>query len=93
MTNIKEIKIVLGNRNNYTRDKVILNFKFKYRPLNYYQCIVWAKYSLEYFFYSKNWVFNFIMPFEKRMINEFSEDFARCIIITHEDYSAEGLYD
>ena len=27
------------------------------------------------------------------MINEFLEDFARNIIITDEDYSAQGLYD
>ena len=33
------------------------------------------------------------MPFDKRMINEFLEDFDRNIIITDEDYSAQGLND
>ena len=33
------------------------------------------------------------MPFDKRMINEFLEDFAGNIIITDKDYSAQGLYD
>ena len=47
---------------------------------------------LEYFLYSKNCPVNFIMPFDKRMSNEFLEDFARNIIITDEDYSAQGLY-
>ena len=54
MTNFEDIKIVLGNSNNYTRNEVILNVKFKYLPLNYYQCIVCAEYSLKYFLYSKN---------------------------------------
>ena len=93
MVNIDEIKIVLQNRNNYTRDEAILNLKFKYRPLNYYQCIVCAEYSLEYFLYSINWVINQIIPFDKKMINEFLEDFARNIIITDEYYSVQGLYD
>ena len=40
MANIDEIKIVVGDKYNYTRDEVILNLKFKYWPLKYYQCIV-----------------------------------------------------
>ena len=44
MANIEEIKIVLGNRNNFTRDEVILNLKFKYQPVNYYQWISCAEY-------------------------------------------------
>ena len=92
MPNTQEIKIVLGNRNNYTRDEVILSLKFKYWPLKFYQCIVCAEYSLE-FVYSKNWVFNFIMPFDKRIITEYLEYFARNIILTDEDYNAQGLYD
>ena len=30
MANIDEIKIVVGDKYNYTRDEVILNLKFKY---------------------------------------------------------------
>ena len=45
MSNIGEIKIVLGNRGvytNYKKDDVVLNLKFKSRALTYQQCIVCA---------------------------------------------------
>ena len=33
------------------------------------------------------------MPFDKRIITEYLEYFARNIILTDEDYNAQGLYD
>ena len=94
MSNIEEIKIVLGNRGvytNYKNDDVVLNLKFKSLALTYQQCIVCAEYSLD-FLLSKNWVFNFIMPFDKRIITEFLIDFARNVIITDDEYITHKLH-
>ena len=95
MSNIEEIKIVIGNKGvytNYKNDDVVLNLKLKSRALTYQQCIVCAKYSLKNFLLSKNWVFNFIMPFYKRIITECLEYFARNVIITDDEYSILELH-